>query len=425
MRIFISVAVALVFSNVAAGQWKTMVKDTFSDQRPLHYDLSTKLLWGGQISPASAFKTDTLVADDFGLAFNAIGVLPKATANANYQLVYGLKTSIAIDYPLPTFINREVDSIRVSFDMLWDTLVGTGEAGRIVAGLMHNYPAGGPVFGSVDSLNGGHPFGRPAYNIRIMNKNAARNNNLNGVMMHGGGHTRLGDFEIYRSGTNKWWLPGFSTEPGGTSPGSSGVFPNGGCAQVRNNPIASTTKWRRFTWSVYPEKMILEARNASDPESSNLLVMQMFIPKVDTTNFGPTVASFNTFYGTNLTLLPRLYFWYPKIEAFRFFWNAGSNVWMANLNIESTNHTQTASKTEQQNISSIRFFPNPGHSKLTIENIKPGTHIAVFDVLGRQVFQSNSSGDFTEISSSEWANGVYRVFVKSSGQTKYINWVKN
>ncbi len=416
---------ALFFSNTAMGQWTNLVTDTFSGQRPNHYDLSTKLLWGGQTVPSSAFFVDTLITDDFGLAFKAIGTTPKARANAQYQLVNGLKTSIAIDYPFPFAINRNLDTVRVSMDMLWDTLLGGGESGRIVAGLMHSYPIGGPAFGSVDSLNGGHPFGRPAYNIRVMNKNGTLNNNLSAVMMHGGGHTRLGDFEIYKQGANKWWLPGFSTEPGGTSPGSTGDFPIGGCAQIRNFLIASTTKWRRFTFTIFQERMILEVRNASEPESSNSQVMQMFIPKVDTLNPGPTLARFNNFYGTNLNRLPTLYYWYPTLEAFRFFWNAGSNVWLANLRIESTGNSPTTGSYQKLKTNPISIFPNPGNSKLMIQNLQNGTQIFVFDMFGRKVYEKTSEVNDLEINTSEWVNGVYRIVFLGNGQSKTMAWVKN
>ena len=421
----LAVLVAVLLSNEAIGQWSTILKDTFSGQRPMHYDLSTKLLWGGQTSPNSAFFVDTLIVDDFGLAFKAIGVTPKAIANAQYQSATGLKTSIAVDYPFPFHIDRNLDSVRVSMDMLWDTLLNIGESGRIVAGVMHSYPSGGPAFGSVDSLNSGHPFGRPSYNIRVMNKNGTGNNNLNGVMMHGGGHSRLGDFEIYRSGVNKWWLPGYSTEPGGTSPGSTGSFPFGGCAQSRNNIIASTTKWRRFTWTFFHEMMTLQVRNASEPESSNSQVMQMFIPKVDTLNPGPTVSRLRTFYGNNVTQLPKLYYWFPKLEAFRFFWNAGSNVWLANLTIESTGNSPTTANIQTSNNIPVSVFPNPGNDRLRIQNIKSGAQISVFDGLGRKVYQHQIQADNLEINTADWIHGVYRIVLIENGRLQNISWLKN
>jgi len=422
MRISI-VLIALLWSQMRAhGQWATMLKDTFSGSRPIHHDLSTKLLWGNQSVPVSAFFSDTLVADDNSLAFQAVGITPLAKANADYTSPTGLKTNVALDFPFPFPVDRNLDSVRVSFDLFWEPLLGVGQSGRVVLGLMHDYPLGGPQFDDVFRFNG-HPFGRPAYNIRIMNKNGALNNNLNGVMIHGGGHVRIGELEIFRQGNNKWWLPGFSTEPGGTSPGSTGVFPFGGCAQIRNSQIASASRWRHFTWTIFPEKMILEARNSSDPESNNVQVLQMFIPKVDTLNPGPTVAAFSSFYGRNLVQLPRLYYWFPKLEAFRFFWNAGSNVWLANLKIETTGNTVvTKLKESLSSDLGLIIYPNPGKDRLNIETKSSASEILIVDPFGKQVYRSAAYDQKIGIETSNWSSGLY--FIRLSGSNISQRWVK-
>ncbi len=420
--IWLSVWVTLcVFAKElkAQPQWTTLLADSFYQQRPTHFDLSQKLLWANQAAPNSAFISDTLVSDRQGLSFHAIGLKPLAIQHAGFSRTDGLKTSIALDYPFSMPIVHDLDTIEISYNLLWDTILGGGESGRIVAGLMHAYPQGGPMFNDVDSVNKLHAFARPAYNIRIMNKNAILNNNLNAVMLYGGGHKRLGDVEIFRQGNNSWWLPGFSTEAGGFSPGATPPYPNGGCAQLRNIPIASTQRWRRFTWTIYPERMTCKVGNASDNTSSDFQFFNMFIPKADTLNPAPAVAAFNSFYNSNLTQLPRLYYWFPKFEAFRFFWNGGSNVWLSALTIKTTGNSPIiTNKQAFETSDKLVLFPNPGTNELGLSGLKPRSSIAVLQATGKVVHASVSSHAIEKISTQNWASGIYQICVngKSAGR---------
>jgi len=261
--------------------------------------------------------------------------------------------------------------------------------------------------------------------VRIMNKNSALNNNLNGVMMYGGGNTRLGDFEIFRQGINKWWLPGFITEPGGTSPGSTGVYPTGGCAQIRNNIIASTTKWRHFTWNIYPERMTLSVRNTSEPETAGQIVMEMYIPKVDTLNPQPCISAINTFYNINMTQLPELYNWFPKVEAFRFFWNAGSNVWLANLTIETTGNTSPLQSKKYEVMVQNRIVPNPGNGFFQLKGMSSGSYVEVYNALGNLIEKQFNATNEQEFDGRLWTPGLYFLRIKSPNLPVEIHrWIK-
>ena len=242
--------------------------------------------------------------------------------------------------------------------------------------------------------------------------------------MYGGGHTRLGDFEIFSQGNNKWWLPGFSTEPGGTSPGSTGVFPIGGCMQIRNVQIASVTNWRHFTWTLFGDRMKLEVRNTKDPESTNQPVMEMYLPKVDTLNPGPTIAAFNAHYNVNLTQLPRLYYWFPKLEAFRFFWNAGSNVWLSNLKIETTGNTPVTNKAGLKVDKSIHIFPNPGNEILWVSHSGKEAEVQIIDAFGKEVMRKMLVSGQDKINTQSLAKGIYTLMVLGEEKVSWIRWVK-
>jgi hypothetical protein len=414
----LGLAFCLLFHG-AHAQWRTLLADSFSGNRPIHFDLSTKLLWAGQSQPNTAFITDTVVTDRNGLSYPAIGLKPLAVAHAGYTRQDGLKTSIAIDYPFPIPIDRELDTIQVSFNLLWDTLMNSGESARVVSSLLHSYPEGGPDFGDIDSLNKEHPFARPAYNMRIMSKNQVSNNNLNAVMLYGGGHRRLGEIEKFRQGDNQWWLPGFSTEAGGFAPGSLSPYPSGGSAQLRNTPIASMSHWRRFTWTIYPNRLTSAVGNANAPRENDFQFFYMFIPNVDTLNQTPALLALNAFYGTNLTRLPNLYYWFPKIEAFRFFWNGGFNVWLSDLRIQYSGHSPLVTQTRNHRTEAVRLkvFPNPGNEKLTIEGAVPGAEVEIFDMKGRRTY----SGFATELATTSWPKGLYVIRV---GRIKALMWQK-
>jgi len=404
----------------AQSQWVTLLADSFHQQRPVYFDLSEKLLWANQATPNSAFMFDTLVTDRQGLRFFAVGLKRLAIQHAGYTRTDGLKTSIALDYPFPMPIMHELDTIEISYHLLWDTLLGGGESGRVVTGLMHAYPQGGPMFNDVDSVNKPHAFARPAYNMRIMNKNATLNNNLNAVLLYGGGHKSLGEVEIFRQGNNSWWLPGFSTEAGGLTPGSTPPYPSGGCAQLRNSPIASTQRWRRFTWTIYPERMTCKVGNTSDSPDNDFQFFNMLTPQVDTLNPAPTVAAFNSFYGTNLSQLPRLYYWFPKFEAFRFFWNAGFNVWLSALTIKTTGNTPVITGNEAvEPTKNVVLFPNPGTTELRIAGLKPPIMVSVIDATGRVVYSSSAVDSDLKIATQNWASGIYQICVNGKNEGRW------
>ena len=181
----------------------------------LRIDISTLITRNGTDTPASAFE-QVEQSDDHGLVFRAHTLTAQALGKCGYSWENGdYMAHSCLDFPFPVIDRTDGDSIILEFDALWDIRKGSGEAGRLVAFLMHEYPAEGPGLDDL-LITSGHPFGRPAYNIRILNGSYA------GFMGYGGGSDIEGTFEIYQE---SYWLPGFSARAGGGTYGEGENYP--------------------------------------------------------------------------------------------------------------------------------------------------------------------------------------------------------
>lgn len=346
-------------STPAWAQRTVLVEDTFDLSQPLRRDLSLLHLWNGHPGPVSGFESQHR-SDTAGNRFHAVRLTALGSSLSSYLLSNGLKTASALDYQFPASVDRNTDTLMFQWDLMHDAVGNSGEGGRMVFTLLHDYPAAGPQWLDIDSVDKYHPFGRPAYNIRIMNKNQVPNQNLAGVMMYGGGTEVEGESEIFRRGSEAWWLPGFSTEPGGFTPGTTPVYPFGGCAQIRNTGQTSAQRWRRFTWIIYPEKMELWVRHSDEPASRNFLMLFMHIPRHDPANPSATLARFQQLYG-NVSRLPTLYNWFRQIDAFRIFWSGLTNASVANFRAEVWGPSYLTSLSQAQTTATARVqaYPNP------------------------------------------------------------------
>jgi hypothetical protein len=302
-----------------------LVSDNFSD-RSKFIDNTLLTNWGGNVTPTTGLQ---LVAktDNNGLTYNSVAMTTSAISHAGYTTATSLKTLTSFDYELPSRIDRSLATIKIEFDAIWNSLDGSGENGRLVVTLVDQYPNGGATFGQVDNTALAHPFGKPVYNIRLRNKNTGGKNSL---MLYGAGLSTDPEWEIYTSGP--WWLPGFSVQSGGGSPGSGTDYPFSGtiCSYVT---MASATRWRHFTWIIKPERLEVWHRNSDQPASSDVLAFFMEIPS----NSDATVAlnRINTAHGTSASTLPPYYAWHRYVEAVRFYFRGVVNTWVANVNITS------------------------------------------------------------------------------------------
>lgn len=413
LGLLLALSVLLAYSPRSWAQETILVRDSL-DTRPKGKDLTELLLWRGLSAPESGF-VNALRTDTSGLAFTGIRLSDSAARYSQFTRSDGLKTNTALDYRFNYRIDRLTDTLVVEFDLLHDAVNNSGEAGRMVISLLHDYPANGPQWRDVDSVNKYHPFGRPAYNVRIMNKNQTPNNNLAGVMLYGGGHVRKGEMEIFRRNNDTWWLTGFSTEAGGFSPGSNGEYPRSGSASLRNTGMTSATRWAHFTWRIFPDRLELWRRWSNQTPQNDQLGIRMVVPQVDTLNPGPTLAALNQAYGTNLTSLPRLYWWFRHPEAFRIYWAGGVNATVANLKVKAMGPGVVTHQERNTDISKLDFtvWPNPVTEIINIRlsSLAGPTTVWLIDLTGKVHHQGNVETSTYTIGCKDLPRGVY--FIKS------------
>lgn len=403
--LFLWLAVAL--TNCFAQERRLILTEDFQNLlSPNFIDLSKLHLWGPYAEPTSCFEVGE-VQDEEGLSFNAIKIKDGALPFVNYTRADGLKTAQALDFRLPFLFDRTQDTLIIEVDMLSATVGNSGEAGRMVLTLMHEYPEGGPMMQDIDSVNKAHAFGRPSYNTRIMNKNQVTNNNLAGVMMYGGGHDREGEVEIFRRNNDAWWLPGFSTEAGGFTPGSRAPYPFGGAAQLRNNGIASATHWVRFTWEVSPRFLKLFHRKASEPETANRLAMYLFTPEYDANNPLEALDALRAHYSSNISALPTLYNYFGNFKAFRIFWAGGVNASVANLNIRGQGPTVISGFNNATSLQSFKAYPNPSKGVVYIECAGEFSSFEVIDTLGKTVASKQINEASIRTTFHDLKSGIY------------------
>lgn len=427
------VGLMVLQAEESKGQYIRLIEDDFSTQRYQH-DLSKLLLWGNNSEPTSAFQVITHSPGGSEPSFSAKCLTDTAMAYTRYTLPNGIKTATAVDYTFPT-LNRDEDSIRLEFDLTWSSLDAGGENGRVVVAFMHDYPAGGPEFGNIENVDLEAPYGRPAYNWRVLGRNPQGTNNY-AHLFYGGGKSRDGEYEIFNPTNNGWWLPGFISMPTGLSPGTQPYYPAGPGNSWRNFTLGSATQWQHFIFKLKPETAEIWFRKTSDAPGSEQLVNFMYIPKMEEDTL-EVINKLNTFYGTSLDKLPPLYNWFNNIKALRFFWNGGANrnAFLANVTLDYSGDTSTTSGLKPLVANSqigLRAYPNPAteQSSLLIESKIGGkATLDIVSVTGklmerREIEISGHSATVTPINLSSLSKGVYWVNLTTSGGVNRLKLIK-
>lgn len=300
---------ALLFLwQVTHAQVRPLINEDFA-QGITGQDLSLSVLWGRQQVPTSAFQVLPFT-DRNGVTLNGVVMTPLAKRYADWHTDTTLRMLNSLDYAFPT-VDRERDTLEISWDCSWDTLTNGGETGRINVILLHDYPASGPQFGWVDSLQIKNAFGRPAYHLRIVPRTLT--NTYNGFMGFGGGNDTLGELYQFPTALPQFWTPG--AVPGSSLP-NVGAYPAGQSINL-NTAISGRREWRTYTWTIYPEQMTLSWRRYNEPTSANRQVLQMTIPKEES-DVAATLARFQQL-GLNVGTLPQQYHWFRYVQAVRFY----------------------------------------------------------------------------------------------------------
>jgi len=367
----------LCWAQVDIG-YRTLVSDSFANSSQI-FDLSKTLLWGSNSVATSAFQL-TEKADARGKTYACISPSDSSLVHgSSFTADNSLKTSTCFDYRLPA-LNRENDSIKVEFDALWDTLSQIGEAGRMVMAFLYDYPSEIP-FNAVNQVNEEAPFGRPAYNIRILNKalNASPTART-AYLFYGGGLDSLGEFELYsQNNVKQWWLPGFIAQPGGQSPQTGPAYPSGPTTREFAF-LASSSEWRHFTFKLFPEKMELWMRKSDTTAQANRRIMVMHVPKTSPGR-AYTISRINQLYGSNISNLPLYYRWFPQIDAVRFYFRSSNRSYLANVKIgySGTKTAISTATTKGENL----VYPNPNQEgKLWVKDTRMHT-FTLIDTKGK------------------------------------------
>jgi hypothetical protein len=319
------VSASFLFTAACFAQ-TTIIQDNFTD-RSKFKDNTLLLHWGLYNSPQTAFslQSKTDAATPAAVTYNSICLTDSGVKYSGYTTANSLKTLTGIDYEFPATLNRNAGDIKIEFDGIWNGQDNGGESGRLVVTLLGEYPAGGGQFDQVYDTSLTDPFGKPLYNIRIRNTNT----NNGPLMLYGAGLSTNPKWEIYNTSPG-WWLPGFSVQSGGGSPGSGADYPASGTK--KSSMIAtSTTLWKHYTWLIKPERLELYVRNSNQPASSDVLIFFMQTPS--TADAVTQLAQINAAHGTSATQLPPYYSYYNNFKALRFYWRGVVNSHLANVKL--------------------------------------------------------------------------------------------
>lgn len=404
----------LFAGGAAQAQMNLVLQDNFADSNARAFeDLSLLLNWGGNTTPVSAFKFRQ-VTDAANLTYNAITLSPEAQANGSYTSATGLKTSNAFDYIFGA-LDRTNDSIVLQFDAIWNRLDNGGENGRIVVAFMHQHPGYGQIpFNTIhDSVTALAPFGRPAYNWRVLGRSPQGNNNY-AHLFYGGGKDAEGEYEKYNTAPNVWWLPGFISMPGGFSPGSKPNYPEGPGYSWRANTLASAAQWQHYRFAINANEVTIRTRPSSG-SGPGVLTNYLYMPPVVNNDSAATLALINARYGTSLTKLPDYYNYWPNINALRFFLNTGGGgivASVANVLLEYSGIPASAKASQQAR---VQLWPNPAVAGQHQLQTSTDARFALCDLSGRQLSIGQlQAGQVQVLPTSSLAPGIYMVRVSSA-----------
>ncbi len=364
-----------ITANSQAFRDSILLEEDFHDTASFT-DLSKKLIWGENTEVESGFQYGE-ITDSRGLVHQAIHITEEATQYAGYQ-PNTIRASQAVDFRFPNMITRTTDTLIIEFDALWDSFnsSGWGESGRIVLTLLHDYPEEEIPFGAIDNLSAESPFGRPAYNLRLRNTDQTGPYQSGSFMLYGGGHDIEGEIER----ANGYWLPGFSSEAGGGTPGQGPPYPQSPTAMNEALPVASISHWRHYTWVIAPERLSFYMRDALAPEEENELVLFMEIPRSNQWK-GDVVQQMNEAHGTHIMEPPALYHWFGELEALRLYFRGVQQAYLANLQIRHIYESEVVAYEEARNENSAWLFPNPATEQITLRLNSPLKKAAIIRLL--------------------------------------------
>jgi len=298
----------LITGSLAVQSWAatTVLLDDPMDDLSAWIDLSQAVSWTGAPVSGTAFES----------ASGVLTMNTEALSNASMWGSDGIRSFSAIDFPFPEAVHHATNTLTIEFRMRWESVSAKGESNRVAFMLLHDYPAAG-VDITTDQIVGDFThewFGRPAYQVRV--RGGFNPPDAAPYIMYGGGLDAEGEFETQKdNGQPLYWLPGFVSAPGGTSPGTNPIYnyPENGWSMGSTAP-ASTT-YKRYRYIVEANKQSLWV-DADDDGAGYVNILEMPLPfEVD----APTNPA------------PPLYNYFETFDALRiYFRSAGTKGGIAN-----------------------------------------------------------------------------------------------
>jgi hypothetical protein len=271
----------------------TIVEDDFS-AGPRGQDLSLLVPWSEQPAGVSAFEVGTHQSR------RAIFLTEDALEHPTYNTEDGLKTYAALDYRFPKIVQHRQARLRIELDVAWEQTNAAGESGRLTVIVLHDYPPRAPRADDTGKREG-HPFGRPAYTLRLLSGPRGSGTGQP-LIQYGGGTDPAGTFDFL---DGKWWLPGFLSAAGGGLPGMGDPFPAGGW--IRAEKAVAAVEWQRFAFVIEPDRATLVPGDSTAVE----------LPLPDAESRAP------------------LYRHFDRLEGVRLAWRGVQQVYVANLKIST------------------------------------------------------------------------------------------
>ncbi len=407
----------LVYSQ--QQQEQIILNDDFFSRNQWTSDITLTYPWSSKGTVVSGFEFGE-TSDLNGLTKQSVRMTPEALSKPGYKPGTML-AGLAFDYRFQSPVDRNQTTLKIEFDALWEAIKnsGWGESGRLVLTLLHDYPKDSIAYNTIFDLGKEVAFGRPAYNLRIRNHERTGPYYSGSFMMYGGGLDKEGEIEKYQG---EYWLPGFSSEPGGTSPGLLPAYPLSPTMKNEQMATVAFPFWKHYTWLIMPERMEFYIRNSDQPETDNQLVFFMQIPKT-TKPEEQIIHEINEAHQTHINSLPALYNWFPKIEALRVYFRGEQQTYLANLVVKTINSTLPTQITESEQ-NHIKVWPNPsdGNFKIQTELADQFQTITITDMKGQKIYQNNVEPNESNINIQLLGShsGIYLVRLEGITQTKTV-----
>ncbi|MFW5821609.1 MAG: hypothetical protein ACOCWA_09975, partial [Bacteroidota bacterium] len=313
--IFTLISIIWIFSTTN-GQYSVVLIDSMKTGGEF-IDNNLLVTPDGYDAPIRGFKITERTGPDDGLTFPAAAHTDTMMENAGLTNFF-----LTFDYEFPREIDRTLgDTIMIEFDLNFELLAGSGEAGRMNITLLQNLPEGGITT---------EDFGIPAYHFWLFN------GSYGPCLSYGG---EFEDNPGWNGGAGGYYYNENAADPNSaTTYTSTDNYPLVPYSKEYNGAgLVSNTKWIHYTWIIAPQMMHLYYRDADKGPEENEEIVFMAIPESES-----DISFINEKHGTFEASMPPAYTYYETVNGLRFF-NRGAgrnegdnNFYVSNLSVKKT-----------------------------------------------------------------------------------------